>query len=94
MVINLPATDGTYTIKNTRPHHKFHDIAVSGNQTGTLAIRGKKNGADNFESIPDGTVGLSDPVSLQVEGVIEEYEFTLSGVTGTDDIVITDTSRN
>lgn len=93
-MITLPAADGTVVVRNTRPRHKFHDIAVKGNGTGTLTIKGKKVGSSVFEDIPDGLIDLSAPVSIQVEGVIEEYEFTLAGVTSTDDILISDTSRN
>jgi len=93
-MITLPAADGVVVVTNTRPRHKFHDIAVKGNKTGTLTIRGKKVGSDMFEDIPDAVITLSAPLSVQVEGVIGEFEFTLAGVTGTDVIIVTDTSRN
>lgn len=93
-MITLPAANGAVVVKNSRPRHKFHDIAVKGNNTGTLTIKGKKVGSSVFEDIPDGLIDLSAPTSIQVEGVIDEYEFTLAGVSGTDAILVSDTSRN
>jgi len=93
-MINLKPVDGTVEVRNKFPHHRFHDIAVKGNKTGTLTIRGKKIGGSVFEDIPDGVITLSAPLSIMVEGVIEYYEFTLAGVTGTDEVIVSDTSRN
>lgn len=93
-MITLQAANGTTVVNNTRPRHKFHDIAVKGNNTGTLVIKGRKIGSSVFEDIPDGTITLSAPVSIQVEGVIEAYEFTISGISGSDTVQVTDTSRN
>jgi hypothetical protein len=69
-----------------------HHIGVKTTGTaGTLTIQAKAPGSATFEDIPDATaIDLSAPVSVQVEGAIAEFLFTVSGATATDIITVTD----
>ena len=68
-----------------------HHIGVKTTGTaGELKIQAKAPGSATFEDIPDATaIDLSAPVSVQVEGAIAEFLFTVSGATATDVITAT-----
>ena len=71
-----------------------HRLGVSTDTpiSGTLEIKARPPGAVNFEAIPDASaIDLVSPVSIQVAGVVEEFEFTLTDVTGEAVVTITDT---
>ncbi len=91
--ITIPATDGTYTRRIVTPRNLYHDLAFSLTDVtgGTLTIRGRKNGSTFFEALPDNVIDLSAPHTIQFQGIVVEYEFTLASVTGTaTEIAITD----
>lgn len=64
-----------------------------GAPVGTLVLTAKAPGSAVFEAIPDGTIDLASPVSVQIEGAISEFNVNLAGVTGVDSIIVTDTQR-
>ena len=91
----LQGNDGVTTIQNPNPKDLYHDVAISalGATAGTLTIEGKKVGADDYESIPDGTIDLAAKTSIQFTGGAESYRFTITGFTGSGDITVTDVSQ-
>ena len=91
----LPLVDGVYIKPTASRYERLHDLAVNTTNitAGTLTVTGRKPGSSVFETIPDGTIDLSAPVSVLFEGTVEEYHFELTGVTGTaESLVITDTA--
>lgn len=91
----LNGTNGVSTKQNPNRHDLYHDVAISapGITAGTLVIKGKKVGADIYEDIPDGTINLSAPTSIQFTGSVQSYEFTVSGIAGSGGIAVSDTSQ-
>ena len=57
---------------------------------GTLTIRVKAPGSSVFEIVPDGVIDLTNIKSVLFSFVVSQYEFTLSGIVGSDQITITD----
>lgn len=92
---NIKGIDGVTTHQNSNSNDLYHDVAVSsaGITAGTLTIRGKKNGSDEFETIPDGAIDLSAKTSIQFTGSVQSYEFTITGIVGDGDISVSDTSQ-
>lgn len=68
-----------------------HHIAVKTTGTaGAIKIQGKAPGSSRFEDIPEaGAIDLADPVSIQVQGAIVEFLFTVSGADPSDAITVT-----
>ena len=95
MNLNIPFANGTYERKHDNPYDRYHDLAINVTDVtgGTLVVRARKPGSSFFEDVPDGTVNLAAPYSVTFQGSVYEYEFTLSGVTGTTETLeLTDTS--
>jgi hypothetical protein len=67
--------------------------AFGSSPVGTLVLTAKAPGSGVFEAIPDGTIDLSAPTSVQVQGAISEINVNLAGVTGIDQIIVADTQR-
>ena len=88
----INAVDGTYT--RTLSTGKFHQISVRpelGTMSGTLTINAKAPGSSVFETIPDNVIDLSATQTLIFSGAIEEYQFILSGFSGSaTTLIITD----
>ena len=88
----ITAVDGTYT--RTLNTGKFHQISVKpelGTMSGTLTVTAKAPGSAVFEDIPDGTIDLSATQTVIFSGAIEEYQFVLSGFSGSaTTLIITD----
>lgn len=50
---------------------------------GTLTVECKAPNAAEFEAPTVNTVDLSAPLRLQIEGIIQDYSFTITGFAGT-----------
>lgn len=91
----VKGVNGTTIHQNPSRHDLYHDVAISskGLTAGTLTITGRKVGSDEYEAIPDGAIDLSAKTSVQFTGSVESYQFVLTGVAGSGDIIISDTSQ-
>jgi len=90
--LHIPAVNGTIQRAGNilAVTHHF-GIATDAPATGTLKIEARPPGATVFEVVPGAeALDLAALDSVQVTGVIEEYEITLTSVTGATEIVITD----
>lgn len=93
LTYQLDVENGTQDIKSRQGGELYHDLAfrISGSSpSGTITVIAKKYGSSNFESIPDGTIDLSSPVSILFTGGVAEYRFVISGVSGISSIYVTD----
>lgn len=94
----IAAANGTYTHKvdvANKGIQAGHQVTVSLDGTataGTISISAKGVEGGDFEAIPDGTLDLTALLSLQFTFVTTEFQFVVSGFTGTaTEIVINDT---
>lgn len=92
----IPAVNGDHSSAVKMAYWGNHQfgIKVAGPlTTGTLTISARSPGSEVFELVPDGAIDLTAITSLLFTFVAAEYNFNLTGVTGSTDgtqIVITD----
>lgn len=92
-VLSIPAVDGT-VLRSVNFLGFNHHIGVTTDAvaTGTLEIKARPPGSEVFEVIEGAeALDLAALESVQVTGVIEEYQLTLASATGATTITITDT---
>jgi len=90
--MEINAVNGTYILKAVETNKLRHDLAVfvpASVTAGSLVITGKKPGSSVFEAI--GTINLATPNTLLFDGAVREYQFVLTGVSGSGTLLITDT---
>lgn len=59
---------------------------------GTVTVNARARGGDTFEAVPNGTIQLSNPMTLQFLFIADALQFVLSGANQTGRLRITDTS--
>ncbi len=88
--------DGAQDFKANQNGELYHDVAIraSGSSpSGTLTLLARKPGSQVFEAVPDGVFNLADLNTVQFTGAVAEYRATLTGVSGTILIHLTDTAQ-
>lgn len=81
------------TSVRNRSDEREHDISIKTHTpiaSGTITIKGRKPGSDIFEDFSGGTIDMSSPHTIQVVGVIAEFELTFSGVSGAGIVFLSD----
>ena len=91
-ILRISAVDGTVRrAGNTLAFTHHIAIATDAPATGTLKIEAKPPGSATFEAIPGAeALDLAALESIQVLGLMEEFELTLTNVTGATELTITD----
>ena len=87
-IAKLINTDGVTFVKNTAGSNYINTVMLAkppqGDVTGgTLTVRAKANGSNNFETLSPNSIDFANPQRLEIRGAVGEYEFTVSGFTGT-----------
>lgn len=93
--LNLSLTNQVLDSKDKGGLQRHIALEIFGNSpSGTMILTAKAPGSGVFEEIPDGTINLSAPTSVQVQGSISKINVNLAGVTGITSIIVTDTQRD
>lgn len=92
--LNLSLVDQVLVSKEKGGLKRHVAVEVFGSApVGTLTLTAKVPGSGVFEVVADGIIDLASPSSVQIEGAISEFSVNLSGVSGVDKIIVTDTQK-
>lgn len=98
----IPIQDGTYNtesgggvrtigkLTSSSSHQLSFSYSGATPAAGTLQVFAKADGCDVYEPLPDGAIDLTAPLSLLFTFRLKDYQFVLSGVSGSGDITIID----
>jgi hypothetical protein len=87
---NITASESPKAMASNIRALKHHIGVKTSGTVGALKIQAKAPGSAVFEDIPNATaIDLAAPISVQVEGAIAEFLFTINGATATDVITTT-----
>ncbi len=90
----IPATNSVKTVISSSGTSASHQVSVKPDGTATageLIIKVKSPGGSIYETIPDGTIDLTDLKSILFTFVVAEYQFQVSNFSGDANLIhITD----
>ena len=95
-VYNVSPENGDHKVIASDSNDFNHDLAIRARGSapvGIVTITARKPGSDVFESIPDAVIDLSAPFTVQFQGAVAEFNFSISGISGIKTLAATDITQ-
>ncbi len=87
----MPSANGVYTFNAAHQNHGCHQLSCeSDGGQGTITVKLLAPGSNTYESFDNNIFNMSNYQSIMLTFCVSKYQFTLSGLTGGSNLIITD----